>query len=75
MGLKNYVYHIFHPIYLATGAMSDDNVFDEDLADVVELRHDVADQTGGLVDEDDLHGAVVAGGTTRLVHLNTGLLV
>ena len=75
MGLKNYVYHIFHPIYLATGAMSDDNVFDEDLADVVELRHDAVDQTVGLVDEDDLHGTVVAGGTTRLVPPYTGTMM
>ena len=75
MGLKNYVYHIFHPIYLATGAMSDDKILDEDLADIIELRHDAVDQTVGLVDEDDLHGAVVTGRTARLVNLNTGPLV
>ena len=49
---------------LAAGASSDDKILDEDLADVVELRHDAVDQAGGLVDEDDLHGTVVAGGTT-----------
>ena len=75
MGLKNYVYHIFPPIYLATGAMSDDKILDEDLADIIELRHDAVDQTVGLVDEDDLHRTVVAGGTTRLVHLYTGTMM
>ena len=75
MGLKNYVYYIFHPIYLATGALSDDKILDEDHVDVIVLGQGAADQAVGLVDEDDLHRAVVAGGTTRLVHLNTGLLV
>ena len=60
---------------LAAGASSDDKILDEDLADVVELRHDAVDQAVGLVDEDDLHGTVVAGRTTRLVHLHTGTMM
>ena len=60
---------------LAAGASGDDKILDEDLADIIELRHDAVDQAVGLVDEDDLHRAVVAGRTTGLVHLNTGLLV
>ena len=55
--------------------MSDDKILDEDHVDVIVLGQGAADEAVGLVDEDDLHGAVVAGGTTRLVHLNTGLLV
>ena len=60
---------------LAAGASSDDKILDEDHVDVVELRHDAVDQTGGLVNEDDLHGTVVAGRATRLVHLYTGTMM
>ena len=55
--------------------MGDDKILDEDLADVKVLRHDAAVQGVGLVDEDDLHWAVVAGRTTGLVNLNTGPMV
>ena len=55
--------------------MGYDKIFDDHHADIIELRHGAADDGVGLVDEDDLHGAVVTGRTTRLVHLNTGPLV
>ena len=55
--------------------MSDDKILDEDHVDVIVLGQGAADEAVGLVDEDDLHGAVVAGGTTRLVHLNTRTMV
>ena len=60
---------------LAAGASGDDKILDEDLADIIELRHDAVDQAVGLVDEDDLHGTVVAGRATRLVNLHTGTMV
>ena len=55
--------------------MGYDHIFDEDHADIIELRDAGADHGVGLVDEDDLHRAVVTGGTAGLVHLHTGLLV
>ena len=55
--------------------MGDHKILDDHHADIIELRQGGADHGVGLVDEDDLHGAVVAGGTTRLVHLHTGTMV
>ena len=60
---------------LAAGAVGDDEVPDDDLADIVVLRHEAADQGVGLVDEDDLYGAEVTGGTAGLVNLHNRLLV
>ena len=55
--------------------MGYDKIFDDHHADIIELRDGAADDGVGLVDEDDLHGAVVAGRTTRLVHLHTGTMM
>ena len=55
--------------------MGDHKILDDHHADIIELRQGGADHGVGLVDEDDLHGAVVTGRTTRLVNLNTGPLV
>ena len=55
--------------------MINDDIFNDHHADIIELRHGAADQTVGLVDEDDLHRAVMTGGAAGLVHLHTGLLV
>ena len=55
--------------------MGYDHIFDEDHADIIELRDAGADHGVGLVDEDDLHRAEVAGRTAGLGHLYTGLLV
>ena len=41
--------------------MVDDDVPDKDLVDIVVLRQDATDHRVGLVDEDDLHRAVVTG--------------
>ena len=55
--------------------MRDDDILDDDLVDIIELRHGAADHAVGLVDEDDLHRAEVPGRTAGLVHLNTGSLM
>ena len=55
--------------------MGDDGILDDHHADVVVLRHHAADQAVGLVDEDDLHGTEVTGGTAGLVNLHNRLLV
>ena len=55
--------------------MGYDHIFDDDHADIIELRDGGADHGVGLVDEDDLHRAVVPGRTSGLVHLNTGALM
>ena len=55
--------------------MINDDIFDDHHTDIIELRHGAADHAVGLVDEDDLHRAVVPGRTAGLVHLNTGSLM
>ena len=67
--------HIHIVSYLAAGAVINDDIFNDHHADIIELRHGTADQTVGLVDEDDLHRAEVPGRTAGLVHLNTGALM
>ena len=55
--------------------MGYDKIFDDHHADIIELRDGAADDGVGLVDEDDLHRTVVAGGAAGLVHLHTGALM
>ena len=55
--------------------MGDDDILDDDHADIIELRQGAADHGVGLVDEDDLHRAVMTWRTAGLVHLHTGPLV